>query len=434
MTPLTIAIICFIVFVVLLFIGVQVAFSFAIAGFGGLVAIAGLEPSLVVIGNAIVANTSKEMLIAIPLFVFMGFLVLVSEIGNELYKVANIWLGRMPGGLAQATTAACAGFAACTGDSLGATATMASISYPILRKYNYDDKLSTACTAVGGTLGILIPPSVPMITYGFLASVSTGALFVAGILPGIVVCMCLMLVTGIMCKHNPLLGPKSSYKYTLKEKFKAINAGVWYVLFLFLLIIGGLYFGIFAPSEAGAVGAMGAFGIVIMRKKLTLASLKTALLGACKIACFLFTMIACAIMFQMMLVMAGFMSKLHGYMNGLDISPYAILIIVIVIWTIMGMFMEQLAIQLLTVPIFAPVIAAQGFDLVWFGIISIIVAEMGILTPPVGINCFVVSNITGVPAKDVFRGVMPYLGALTIALVIMIVFPQIALVLPQTMR
>jgi tripartite ATP-independent transporter DctM subunit len=388
---------------------------------------------MIVMGNAIVSNIGKEMMLPIPLFILMGYFVLVSEIGQDVYKVAHIWLGRLPGGLAQATTVACAGFAACTGDSLGAAATMSSISFPILDKYKYDQRLSTACVAVGGTLGILIPPSIPMITYGFLTSASIGSMFIAGIIPGILVCVCLMVTTGFLCARNPLLGPKSEEKYTLKQKIGSVNAGVWGVLALFLLIIGGLYFGVFTPSEAGAIGAGGAFVITIGRRKLNRKNLYKALKGAGQITCFLFTMIAGAMIFQIMLVMAGFMAQMQSIMSNLEVSPYVVLFVIIVIWLVMGMFMDQMATQLLTVPIFAPIIVDLGFDLIWFGIIAIIISEIGIISPPVGMNCFVVSGTTGVPAREIFKGVIPYCVALLVACALMIVFPEIVLFLPERM-
>jgi tripartite ATP-independent transporter DctM subunit len=222
-------------------------------------------------------------------------------------------------------------------------------------------------------------------------------------------------------------------KYTLKQKFQCINAGVWCVIGLFLLIISGLYFGIFAPSEAGAIGAAGAFFITIGRRKLTRKSLYAALKGAGQITCFLFTMIAGAMIFQTMLVMAGFMTKMQSMMGSLDISRYAVLLVIIVIWLVMGMFMDQMATQLLTVPIFAPIVANLGFDLIWFGIIAIIISEIGIISPPVGMNCFVVSGTTGVSAREIFKGVLPYCATLLVACTLMVVFPQIILFLPTRM-
>jgi len=435
MSPFTIGLLCLGLLMVLLFCKMPVGFAFGVSGIIGIIAIVGLDSGLTLLGKAVVSNISKEMLISIPLFILMGYFVLVSEIGVDLYAAANKWLGRMSGGLAQATTVACAGFAACTGDSMGASATMSAIAYPVLDKYKYSKELSTACIAVGGTLGILIPPSIPMLTYAYLASVSAGDMFAAGIMPGLLVTFSLMITTAIICTRKPSLGPKSDEKYTMKEKVNALlSGGVWCIISLFLLIIFGLYLGWFAPSEAGAIGALGSFLITVFRRRLTIKNLKTALEGAAKVSASLFCMTVGALTFQTTLVLGGFTTKLQAFMTGLDVSPYMILAIIIVIWLIMGMFLDQLATQFLTVPIFAPIVASLGFDLVWFGIIAIIVSEIGLLTPPVGMNAYVVSGATKVPSAVVFKGIFAFLIPLIIVTIILIFFPDIVLFLPNMMQ
>jgi tripartite ATP-independent transporter DctM subunit len=368
------------------------------------------------------------------MFVLMGFFVLVSELGDDIYETAYRFVGRTPGGLANATTVACAFFGACTGDSLGASATMSAISYPRLDHYGYDKRLSTACTAVGGTLGVLIPPSLPMITYGFLTSTSVGALFIAGIIPGIVTTLALVGVTIVWCLINPKLAPKPSERFTFMEKIKSVNGGTWGILALFLLIILGLYFGIFAPSEAGAVGAFGALVITALRRKLNWRSLYSALRSSCEITCFLFSIVIGAMVLQNVLLMAGFGSRLQELLTGLDVSPYVVLLIVVVIWIIMGMLMDQLAIQFLTLPIFAPILAGLGFDLVWLGVISIVVAEIGMISPPVGLNVFVVSGVTKVPSATIFKGILPFCLALLLVIIVLTVWPQLATWLPNIMQ
>jgi len=432
-SPFLIGVISLVAVVVLMMAGIPIAFSFLIPGFVGIVFIVGLDSSWSVLGTAIVSNASKEMLVAIPLFVLMGYFVLVSELGDDIYRAAYKFLGRMPGGLAQATTMACAGFAACTGDSLGAAATMSSISYPHLEKYGYDKRLASSCVSVGGTLGILIPPSIPMITYGYLASVSTGSLFIAGIIPGIITMLALMAVIFIWCLRNPRVAPKPTERFTLVEKLRSVNGGVWGVLALFLLIILGLYFGVFAPSEAGAVGAMGAFVITVARRKLTRKTLVSALKGACEITCYLFTMVIGAMVLQTLLIMAGFSAMMEEYLGGLNVSGYVVLGIVIIIWLIMGMFMDQLAAQFLTVPIFAPIMAMYGFDLVWFGVISIVCAEIGIISPPVGMNVFIVSGVTKVPAGTIFKGIIWFVIALLAVILLLTIFPELVTWLPSMM-
>jgi tripartite ATP-independent transporter DctM subunit len=433
MSPFVIGLVGLGVSLVLMFIGVPIAFSFLLPGFVGVVFIVGWDAGLSVLGSAIVANAGKEMLVSIPLFVLMGYFVLVSELGEDVYRAAYKLMGRTPGGLAQATTIACAGFAACTGDSVGASATMSAISYPHLSKYGYDKRLATGCSTVGGTLGVLIPPSIPMITYGYLASVSAGSLFIAGIIPGILTTIALMGVTFVWCVLRPQIAPKAAEKYTVREKLRSINGGVWGIVALFLLVILGLYFGVFAPSEAGAVGAMGAFVITIFRHKLTRRSLVRALKGAGEITCYLFTMLIGAMVFQTLLVTAGFAEVLQNHLVGWDVSPYIVLSMVVVIWLIMGALMDELAIQLLTVPIFAPIMASLGFDLIWFGVISILCAEIGMVAPPVGLNVFVVSGVTKVPSATIFRGIAPYCLALLLVIIILTIFPQLATWLPSMM-
>jgi len=428
-----IGLVCLCVSLVLMFAGVPIAFSFLVPGFVGIVSIVGWGAALSVLGNAIVSNSAREMLVAIPLFVLMGYFVLVSELGDDIYRAAYRFLGRIPGGLAQATTLASAGFAACTGDSVGASATMAAVSFPHLDKYGYDRRLSTGCSTVGGTLGVLIPPSIPMITYGYLASTSAGALFIGGIIPGILTTLALMGVIFVWCVINPKLAPKATETYTMREKLRSVNGGVWSILALFLLIVLGLYFGLFAPSEAGAIGAMGAFVITIARRKLTRQSLVRALKGSGEITCYLFTMVIGAMVFQTLLVTAGFARMLNDFLVGLSVSPYLILTMVVVIWLIMGALMDELAIQLLTVPIFAPIMANLGFDLVWFGIISILCAEIGMVVPPVGLNVFVVSGVTGVPSGTIFRGIAPLCLALLLVIVVLTIFPQLVTWLPNMM-
>lgn len=433
MSATTIGLVCLCASLFLMFAGVPIAFSFLVPGFIGIVAIVGWDAGLSVLGSAVVSNSAREMLVAIPLFVLMGYFVLVSELGEDVYRAAYKLIGRMPGGLAQATTLASAGFAACTGDSVGASATMSAVSFPHLDKYGYDRRLSTGCSTVGGTLGVLIPPSIPMITYGYLASTSAGALFIGGIIPGILTTLALMSVIHVWCLINPKLAPKPPERYTLREKLGSIKGGVWGIVALFLLIVLGLYFGIFAPSEAGAVGAMGAFVIMIARRKLTRKNLVTALKGSGEITCYLFTMIIGAMVFQTLLVTAGFARMLNDLLVGLSVSPYLVLTIIVVIWIIMGAIMDSLAIQLLTVPIFAPIMAHLGFDLVWFGIISILCAEIGMVSPPLGLNVFVVSGVTGVPSGTIFRGIAPLSLALLVLIIILTIFPQLVTWLPSMM-
>jgi tripartite ATP-independent transporter DctM subunit len=370
-----------------------------------------------------------EMLIALPLFVLMGNFAFQSGISADLFEAANKWLGRLPGGLAQATTLACTGFAACTGDSVGSAATMGTIAYPSMARYNYDQGLASACIAVGGTLGILIPPSIPFIVYGFLTQTSVADLFIAGIIPGLILAGFLMLLIYVMCKRNPKLGPPAM-SYSWRERFASFK-GIWGMLILFILIIGGLYMGIFAPSEAGAIGAFGALVIALARRRVNLQSLNSALNSTLQITCFAFTIIIGAMVFNTLLSVSGLSSMLTAWIGNMSVSPYLVLTIVLIIYIILGMFMDGLAMTLLTVPTFVPIMVNLGFDPIWFGVIFVIMAELGLITPPVGVNCYVVQGVTKVPLEKIFQGIIPFAVIMIICVVIFIIFPQIVTFLPN---
>lgn len=429
MSPVTIGLICIIIFLLLAAIRLPIAFAFAIAGLIGIVIIKGWQPALTLLGSAPFSFTTMEMLIALPLFVLMGNFAYQSGISGDLFDAANKWLGGLPGGLAQATTLACTGFAACTGDSVGAAATMGTIAYPSMAKYKYDPKLASACIAAGGTLGILIPPSIPFIVYGFLTQTSVADLFIAGIIPGLLLAGIMLLTIYVMCKRNPKLGPPVE-SYSWKERFISLK-NVWGMLILFILIIGGLYLGIFAPSEAGAVGAFGAFIIALARRRINRKTLTEALTSTLQITSFAFTIIIGAMIFNTLLSISGLSSMLTDFIGGLEVSRYIVLIVVLIIYIILGMFMDGLAMTVLTVPTFVPIMVNLGFDAIWFGVIFVIMAEIGLITPPVGVNCYVVQGVTKVPMGTIFRGIVPFVIAMIVCVIILIIFPQIVMVLPN---
>jgi tripartite ATP-independent transporter DctM subunit len=429
MSPLHIGIICICAFILLAAFRLPIAFSFAVAGFSGIGFIRGWGPALRILGNAPFSFASQEILIALPLFVLMGNFAFQSGISADLFSAANKWLGRLPGGLAQAATLACTGFAACTGDSVGAAATMGTIAYPSMERHGYDKGLTSACIAVGGTLGILIPPSIPFIVYGYLARVSVADLFIAGIAPGLLLCLLLLIIIYITCKRKPYLGPPG-VAFSLREKFKSLK-GVGGMLILFVLIIGGLYTGIFAPSEAGAIGASGAFIISLTRRRVNLTTLKDSLGSSLQITCFVFTIIIGAMIFNTLLSISGLSAILTGWIASMTVSPYFVLLIVLLVYLVLGMFMDPLAMTLLTVPTFVPIMVKIGFNPIWFGVIYVIMSEIAMITPPVGVNVYVIQGVTKVPLEVIFRSIFPFLIAMVACVILLIIFPQICLFLPN---
>lgn len=432
MSPFLIGSLGIVGFIILVVIGLPISFSFAVSGLIGIIAIAGFKPAMSLLGSAPYAFTTNEMLIALPTFVLMGFLSFHSGISGDLYAAAEKWLGRLRGGLAMATTLACSGFAACTGDSLAATATMGTVSFPSMQKLNYNPSLSTASIACGGALAVLIPPSIPFIVYGYLTQTSVAKLFIAGIIPGILLALMLCITIYIICIRNPKLGP-SGNSYSLNEKIRSLQ-GIWPMLILILLVIGGLYVGFFTPSEAGALGAFGALIIGLIKRRLNRVRITDALSGSLNIICFVFTIIIGAMIFNTLLSISGFSSVLSKFISTVNLPPYIVLIIVIFIYFILGMFMDPLAMTLLTVPTFVPIMVNLGFDPIWFGVLFVVMNEIAFLTPPVGANVYVVNGVTGVPLEIIFKGIIPFVITLLIFVTIIIIFPDIVLFLPYLVK
>jgi C4-dicarboxylate transporter DctM subunit len=413
---------------VLMALGLPIAFSFAVVGFVGTALITGFEPALYLVGSAPFTWTSMQSLLPLPLFVLMGQFAFYSGISSDLFTVANKWLGRFPGGLAQATTLACTGFAACTGDSLAAAATMGTIAYPMMEKYNYSRRLSTSCIATGGTLGVLIPPSMAFIIYGMLTQTSIADLFIAGILPGLLLSGLLLIMIYTICKLNPSLGPRGDV-YSWRERFAALPS-VWGMLLLFIIVIGGLYLGVFAPSEAGGIGAFGAFIIGLGKRRINRSAFVDALKGSLQITCFVLTILIGAMIFNVLLSTSGLAGLLSDWIASLTVSPYIILVIVLFMYLILGMFMDPVAMTVITVPTIVPILTNLGFDPVWLGVLFVVMGEIGLITPPVGVNVYVVQGVTKVPLEEIFRGVYPFVIAMLVCVVILVIFPQIVLFIP----
>ncbi len=430
LSPLVLFIIGIVILLALAFIGMPIAFAFALVGFAGVLAIKGIAPGLSMLGSAPWQWASQSGLVVVPLFILMGQFAFHSGISRDLFKAANRWLGRFPGGLALATNLACTAFAACTGSSVATGATMGTIAFPDMMKYKYHPRLATGCIASGGTLGVLIPPSVVFILYGFLTSEPIGVLFIAGIMPGLLLSALFLMIIIAIVLIDPTQGPRGD-SFTWKERFSSLT-GIWGMLTIFIIVIGGLYAGIFAPSEAGSIGAFGAFVIAVVRRT-KVESLITALRESIQTTCMVMTITIGAMIFGVFLSVSGAPALLASWIGGLPLSPYAILVCILLLYVPLGMVMDSMAMVLLTIPIFFPIIIELGFDPIWFGVLIVLVFEMALITPPVGMIVYVVQGVTKVPMEEIFRGNMPFLIAMIAALALIVIFPDIALWLPRTM-
>jgi len=433
MSALFIGVISVFAFLALTMIGMPIGFSFASVGFVGIIFLRGLDPALSILGSMPYTWASNYNLVAVPLFILMGQFAYHSKISAELYDTAYKWVGKLPGGLALTTTLACTGFAACTGSSLASAATMGTIAIPEMKKNNYDSRLATGCVAAGGTLGIIIPPSVIFIIYGVMTWTSIGKLFIAGILPGLMLSSMFMALIYVMCKRNPTLGPAGP-SFPLKDRLASLM-GISGALVLFAIVIGGLYIGAFSPSEAGGVGAFGAFILLIVKARMTKQNLANTLRDSARTACFSFTILIGAMIFGSLLTISGLPGDLTKWVISLSISRHVILILILIMYVPLGAIMDCLPMILLTLPVVFPVIDSLGFSPVWFGVLVVLMSEMALISPPVGINTFIVQGVAkDVPLEEVFRGVMPFIVVMAIGVAILVAFPQIALFLPSLME
>ncbi|MFP3912076.1 MAG: TRAP transporter large permease [Desulfobacteraceae bacterium] len=432
MSPELIGILGIVVMFVLLALGMYIGMAMALVGFLGLCVIVGWDSGLSILGITPLAEGSSYTLSVIPLFVLMGQFAFISGISTDIYKTVYAWMGRFRGGLAMATICACAGFAAVCGSSLATGATMGMVAIPEMDKYKYNQRLSTGCVAAGGTLGILIPPSIGFVIYGILTHESIGRLFMAGIIPGILLAALFILTIYIQCRINPEMGPRGE-STPWRVKIKSLS-GTWGILSLIFLVMGGLYFGVVTPTEAAGVGAFGSFVIALFKRKLNLEGLMQCLLETGKTTAMIFLIIIGANMFSSFLGLAKIPMGLAEFIAGLDLPKTVILIAILLIYILMGCVMDCYAIMILTVPIIFPVIEALQFDPIWFGVLMVIVLEVGLITPPVGLNVFVLKAAArNVPLTVIFRGILPFLAAAFLVLVILMIFPEIATFLPSRM-
>lgn len=432
MNPVIVGVLGISLLFLLLALRMQIGFSMALVGFLGFAVLCSLKPGFTLMGMEPFKIGANYGLTVIPLFILMGQFASYSNMGREIYGTVYRWIGFLPGGLAMATIGACGGFAAISGSSLASAATMGMVALPEMKHFKYDDALATGCVAAGGTLGILIPPSTVMIIYGILTQQPIATLFIAGIIPGFLLMGLFILSIFWMTKSRPDLGPPGP-TFTTRQKIYALK-DTWSIFCLFLLVIGGLYTGWFTPTEAAGVGAFGAFVITVIKKKLTWENLKGSLAQTTATTAMVFLILIGANIFGYFLTVSQIPDQLSGLAMEAGLNRYIVLTMLVLAYIILGCFMEGLAIMVLTIPIVYPMVINLGFDPIWFGVILTLVMEMSLITPPVGINVFIISGIAKeVPMFTIFRGVIPFWLAMLVCIILLIVFPQLALWLPTTM-
>ncbi len=419
---------------VILLLGFPVGFSMAFAGLTGLVYLIGSEVSYNVAKINTYDAVAVYFFVVIPFFLLMGFLILHAGIGAKLYNAGIKVFGRLPGGLAVGTVAGCGGFAAICGDSVASAATMGSVSIPEMKRYNYDDSLATGSVAAGGTLGILIPPSIGFVVYGIITEQSIGKMFMAGIIPGIILTLGFALAVYVQCLINPKLGPKSE-KFTLHEIAWSILS-IWPVGALFAAVIGGIYSGVLTPTEAGGVGASGALLIALFAKGFNRQKLFDALLEATTTSAMIFTILIGVGLLGYFVTLTDIPLAFANFLNSLDVSRYIIYVLILLLYLVLGMVMNIIPMMMLTLPILFPTVVGLGFDPIWFGVIMVIMMEMGQITPPIGINVFVIHGVAkkyNISMATIYRGIIPFVVVEIIVIILLTIFPDIVLWLPNSM-
>ena len=433
MTPTEAGIYGFIVLVALMFLKIPVGFVMALVGLMGFAFLVSWDAALNLMAQDFSSIFGSYNLTVIPLFVLMGQMAHHSGMSGRLFHAAYRFLGTLPGGLAVATIGACAGFSAICGSTSATAATMAAVALPEMKKYNYDPALATGVVAAGGSLGILIPPSTIFIVYGIMTEQSVGKLFLAGVMPGILMTLLFIVTVFIWTWNRPDLAMPGA-RFTLREKIASL-AGVVETLILFVAVMGGLFIGFFTPTEAAAIGAFGTLLIAVVGRHLSWKGFTQSLVETTRVSCMILVIVAGATVFGHFLAVTRIPFDVGNWVMGLQMPPWAVMALIILVYLLLGCLMDSLAMIMLTIPIFFPVITALGYDPIWFGVIIVLVTGMGVITPPVGINVYVVAGVArDVPLHVIFRGALRLLAAQVVTAILLILFPQIALWLPAMMQ
>jgi C4-dicarboxylate transporter, DctM subunit len=412
--------------------GIPLGLAMALVGFIGFAILTNLPAAFTQLATVPYASVASFTLTVIPLFILMGEFAYHSELIRGAYESANKFLGQMRGGLAMATIIGCAAFAAVCGAGIATASTMTSVAYPEMKRFNYKPQLALGSIACGGTLGVLIPPSNPMVIYALFAEVSVGKLFMSGVIPGLMLAILFIFAIFIWTRISKEIGPAGG-RFTWSEKFKSLK-GCWPVILLVIVVMGGLWSGIFTATEAAGVGAFSAFAIGLSKKTLNTKNIVNSLDATVRTTAMVFTILIGAMIFNYFIVMTGMPAQLATYVSNLQIPPVTTLVVILCIYFILGCVMDTMAMTVLTLPIFLPVITNLGFDLIWFGVIFIVMCEMAMITPPIGMNVFVISGmVRDVPMYTIYKGIGPFLICIIALLATLIAFPQIPLIIPNLM-
>lgn len=431
MSPHDIGLICLGILIILLLSGVHIAVCMILVGFIGVFWIVSLNPALENLAMVPFSTTRSYDFSVIPLFLLMSTFIYWGGIGREAFDTARAWIGQVKGGLAMATVGACGLFAATSGSSIACAVAMGKVAFPEMRRFNYDEKLASGCIIAGGSLGILIPPSIHMVLIGILTEVSIGKLFMAGIIPGILEIVFYSATIYIMCRFNAKLAPTVP-GVSFKEKIGSLRL-TWPVFFLFVLVMGGIYLGIFTPTEAGAIGAFGAFVIGIGRRKLGWTNIKESFLETVHTSGMLLLLVVGSFGFIGFLAVSRIPFIASDFVVGLNVSRWAILAVILFIYIILGTFFSITSVIILTIPIVFPTILALGFDGIWFSILLVRVSEVGFITPPFGLNLFGFAGVVDVPIGTIYRGVFPFVIADILHITLLACIPALTLFIPNLM-
>jgi tripartite ATP-independent transporter DctM subunit len=421
-----------VVMLALLALRMPIGIAMLLVGIVGFGTLNGMKPAMSALGSYPYSYSAVYDLAVIPLFVLMGNCAGVSGMSRNLYNAAHAWVGHWRGGLASATIVACAGFAAVSGSSVASAVTMGRVCLPEMLRYKYSPSLAAGTVAAGGTLGILIPPSTAFVIYGILTEQSIGRLLLAGFLPGLLLTVLFVLTITLWTRWRPELAPPGP-RTPRRERMQATSESLPMVIIVGISI-GGIYLGVFTPSEAAAVGAFLAMGYALMRRTLDRKGVSDVLLDTVKTTSFVFLILIGAFFFGPFLALSGLPTKISATLTDLEVPRLVVLSILIVIYILLGMFLEGFSILVLTLPIVIPIIKALDYDLIWFGVIMVILLEMGLISPPVGVNVFVVKGLVPeVPMGEIFKGILPFWIAMGVCVAILVAFPEIALFIPNQM-
>ncbi len=416
----------------LLAIGTPVAFAMAFSGSVGLYLTGGMPVLLGVLQTTPLSAVTSYELITIPMFLLMADLVLLSGVADDLFIAASAWVGRIPGGLGMATALAGAGFGSICGTSTASAATLSSTSLPAMIRQGYEPKMAAGVVAISGTLAMLLPTSVALVIFGLLAEVNIGRLLVSGIIPAILVTLTIMATIYLLVWMDPSRAPMVE-SVPWRERFRLLYQ-VSPMVVLFSIVTGTIYLGVATPTEASAFGAFGAFCLAVWKRKITPYTLRKTLVHAAQGTCMIVLIIMCAHIFGYFFTLTQVTQNLVGWVGGLDVSRWVIITLILAGYIVLGSFMDQIAILVLTVPIVLPLIKSLGFDPIWFGVIKIVTAEVGMITPPIGLNCFIVARYAERPVAEVFHGTFPHFIAHLLAIAVLVAFPEIVLWLPNHMQ